>query len=181
MNGTRGIAHFAIHSRMTAFAIGIFLLAADYITKYLTQKYIPLIAFSSPEYPYGGIAVFKDFLGIEFSIVHTTNRGAAWGMFSDFQHYLIILRIVLIIGVLAYFLWINQRKSWLIPLALIISGATGNVIDYFLYGHVVDMLHFKFWGYSFAVFNVADSAVTVGIIWLLLLSTFEKGDAARSS
>lgn len=158
--------------------IGFAILLADILTKYLTQLYIPVITPSS-HYPYGGIGVFRDFLGIEFSIVHTTNKGAAWGVFAEYQHALLGLRILLIIGVTAYFLWVNTHRHWRIPLALIIFGATGNVIDYFLYGHVVDMFHFIFWGYSFAVFNVADSAVTVGIFWLLMISTFEKCSEAE--
>lgn len=174
MNGFSSSSHSAFGSRMTAFIIGLIVIAGDYISKFWIQNNIPLITLSSPDYPYGGIGIFKDFFGIEFSIVHTINRGAAWGIFSDFQHYLLLLRIVLIVGVIIYFLWFNKHPEWRIPLALIISGAIGNVIDYFIYGHVIDMLYFKFWGYSFAIFNVADSAVTVGIFLLLIMTTFEK-------
>ena len=60
------------------------------------------------------------------------------------------------------------------PLVLLITGALGNIKDYFLYGHVIDMSHFTFREVDFPVFNVADSAVTVAIFWLIWLSFKEK-------
>lgn len=125
-------------------------------------------------YPYGGIPIFKNFLGIEFSISHLTNHGAAWGMLSNYQDLLLIVRIFLIIGMLVYLVYINRIKAWRFPLALMIVGATGNIIDYFIYGHVVDMLHFVLWGYDFPVFNIADSAVTIGVAWLLISSSWQE-------
>lgn len=127
-------------------------------------------------YPYGGIGIFDSFAGIEFSISHLTNKGAAWGTLSAYQGYLVGARICLITGLILYALKWNMHKSWRIPLGLIISGAIGNVIDYFIYGHVVDMFHFVFWGYDFPVFNVADSAVTVGVAWLILLNSIQKNE-----
>lgn len=121
-------------------------------------------------YPYGGIGVFKNFLGIEFSISHQINYGAAWGILADYQIYLLYLRILLIVGMLLYIVFFNKHSSWEIPLVLIMTGAAGNVIDYFVYGHVVDMFHFVLWGYNYPVFNVADAAIFLGIAWLLILS-----------
>lgn len=159
--------------RLVPVYIGFFVLLLDAASKYLTQTYIPLMQYNW-HYPYGGIGVFKDFLGIEFSITHQINRGAAWGAFSDFQVPLLYVRIVLILGLLIYAAGFNKRPSWNIPLALIVTGAAGNVSDYFIYGHVVDMLHFVLWGYDFPVFNIADSAIFIGISWLLLISGCEK-------
>jgi len=146
--------------------IGLLVLVADFLTKQYVQNHLPLMYGSI--YPYRGIAVFKDFFGIEFSLVHATNRGAAWGMFADFQFYLICLRIILIACLLIYLIFYNKHKGLTFPLVLITVGAFGNIVDYFLYGHVIDMFHFVFWGYSFPVFNVADSAICVGIFSLLI-------------
>lgn len=157
-------------NRILFFVLGSLLFLVDLLTKFLTQKWIPLMRGQS--YPYGGIKIFKDFFGIEFSIVHATNRGAAWGLFSDFQFYLICLRIILIVGLIIYVFFYHKRQSSIIPLTLIIFGALGNIVDYFLYGHVIDMLHFILWGYDFPVFNVADSAICIGIFWLLIDSWF---------
>lgn len=152
--------------------MGFFVLIIDLITKFLTQLTIPLMY--GNQFPYRGIAVFKNFLGIEFSIVHATNKGAAWGMFADFQLYLIVLRIILIASLLIYLFFYNKNPRAVIPLALISFGAFGNIIDYFLYGHVIDMFHFVLWGYDFPVFNVADSAICIGIAGLLFTFDREK-------
>lgn len=150
---------------------GLGILVVDIVTKYFTYHFLPMSNRFSLWYPYGGIGVFKNFLGIEFSINHTINHGAAWGMFAEAQDFLLVLRILMIAGLIGYLFFYNTNKSWKLPLVLISIGALGNVIDTFVYGHVVDMFHFIFWGYDFPVFNVADSSITIGVAWLFL-STF---------
>lgn len=154
--------------------VGVVVFCLDIVSKYLTHSYIPLMQYSWLSYPYGGIGVFKNFLGIEFSISHQINRGAAWGAFSDFQISLLCLRVVMVLGLLIYAVGFNKKSAWNFPFALIIAGAAGNIVDYFIYGHVVDMLHFVLWGYDFPVFNIADSSIFIGICWLLLTSRQEK-------
>lgn len=146
------------------------ILCLDFLTKSWVNDSLPLMGPSFPHYPYGGIPVFHNFLGIEFSISHMTNRGAAWGVLNDYQLTLVVGRIFLILGMLTYLLFFNRNLAWRLPLVLIIVGAIGNIIDFFVFGHVVDMLHFVLWGYDFPVFNIADSSVTIGVMWLFLLS-----------
>ena len=129
--------------------LGLFILLADATTKYATQESLPLIAYSESSYPYGGIAVFANFAGIEFSLVHAINRGAAWGVLANFQVPLLVSRIVLVAVLCSFLLFLNRRKEWRLPLTLIVTGAIGNIIDYFIYGHVIDMFHFILWGYDF--------------------------------
>lgn len=155
-----------------SFVIGIALFFFDVVSKYLTHKYLPLISYSNSTYPYGGIGIFPNFFGIEFSIIHLTNKGAAWGFFSNFQVPLLILRMIVIVGLFSFLFFYNRYSAWAIPLTLVSVGAFGNVLDYFIYGHVVDMFHFVLWGYSFPAFNVADSAITIGVAWLILHSCF---------
>ncbi len=150
-----------------AAVLGLFVFLADQISKYFTQQMIPLMG---GYYPYRGIPVFQDFFGIEFSIVHATNRGAAWGMFAEYQDWLMGLRIILIAALILYLLFFHRRGSYTIPLTLITVGAFCNIIDYFLYGHVIDMFHFVLWGYDFPVFNIADSAICIGVFWLFIVS-----------
>ncbi len=107
-------------------------------------------------------------------ITHAINTGAAWGVLADFPNALVLVRILLISALIIYFLGVNHRPSWNVPLCLIISGAIGNVIDYFYYGYVVDMLQFQFWGYDYPIFNIADSAIFIGSFWILLSASFEK-------
>ena len=159
--------------------IGLSILLLDQLSKWLVYAFLPVIDSSFYWYPYGGIGVFHDFAGIEFSINHMTNTGAAWGVLGNYQLPLIILRIGLIIGLCYYLVSFNRHPSWRLPFVLIIAGATGNVLDFFIYGHVVDMLHFVLWGYDFPVFNLADSSITIGIASLFFLSWFESKKCAQ--
>lgn len=155
-------------------AIFLIIFFLDAASKWATHQWIPIMGTDSLWYPYGGIGVFSDFFGIQFSLVHVTNKGAAWSVFSGYQSLLMMFRIALIAGLVLYVLFFNKNKTLKIPLTLILVGALGNVLDYFVYGHVVDMFYFKFWGYSYPVFNIADSAVTIGVAWILLQSWFKK-------
>jgi len=150
-------------------AIALVVLVIDFLTKAWVHQHLPLMH-THEAFPYGGLPVFKNLFGVEFSISHLTNRGAAWGTLGDYQVPLVAVRIVLILGMIAYLAFFNKRASWTFPLALITAGAIGNVVDYFLYGHVVDMFHFILWGYDFPVFNVADAAVSLGIFWIILFA-----------
>jgi signal peptidase II len=150
-------------------------------TKVLTQENLSPISWQRYEYPYGGIGMFQNFFGIEFSIVYAKNRGAAWGVLANYSSYLFAFRLFLVMSLVVYFACINRRSSWRFPLVLIIAGALGNIIDYFLHGHVTDMFHFILWGYDFPVFNIADSAITIGIAWLFLSSFFEKADPVHDN
>ena len=173
-------------SRLAPAIIAGVVLFLDVVTKFLTHQYLPLVGGGAVLYPYSGVAVFQNFLGVEFSISHTINKGAAWGVFADMQHLLLVFRLCLIVCLAAYltFFCIDRRR--MLPLAIVLAGAVGNVIDHFIYGHVVDMFHFVLWGYDFPVFNVADSAITVGIAWLLVLSllkeeSISEGDMSGSA
>ena len=161
--------------RLGPLFFGIFLYFVDVITKYGTHLYIPLMSVSSPFYPYGGIGVFENILGVEFSLCHKTNTGAAWGMFSEYQFYLLAFRICLVAAMLVYLLFYNKNPVYRLPMVLVISGAIGNITDVFIYGHVVDMFNFVFWGYNYPVFNVADSAISIGVA-LLMICTFKDSE-----
>lgn len=153
-----------------ALMLGTSIFFADFLSKYWIANTLPRMLYMFPWYPYGGVGIFQNFLGVEFSLVHATNSGAAWGILAQWQQELLYLRLFLIGGLFMYLFFFNQRRSWQIPLTLILAGALGNVLDFFLYGHVIDMFHFVFWGYNYPVFNIADSAIFLGIAWLILSS-----------
>lgn len=165
-------------SPRTLLFIGIALLMVDQLSKWYTAAYIPLITFASPYYPFGGIPVFQNFLGVDFSLNYLTNKGAAWGKLSEFQNLLLIARIVMIGGLIYTILKINSHPGRTLPLTLITAGAIGNVIDVFVYGHVVDMFHFILWGYDFPIFNVADSAICIGVFWLIAVMQFQENKSS---
>jgi len=161
------------------FALGILL--GDACLKAYVHTNIPPLSAAAPVFPFGGIGVFRGWHGIDFSIVHVMNKGAAWGMLASLQEYLLYIRVAIIGGLLSYLLFVKTTPFRKFCLTLIAAGALGNVIDYFLYGHVVDMFYFIFWGYSYPVFNIADSAIFMGIVLLLGESLFDKIRSGRSS
>lgn len=98
------------------------------------------------------------------ALYRTYNLGVAFSMLSGMDGWFIVgMRLVIV----AFVLWLWRRAPnhrWLAHLgfALIIAGALGNLIDRFLYGHVIDYILFHTQTWSFAVFNLADSFITVG-------------------
>lgn len=165
------------------FLWGLFLgglaLAADIMTKSYVYHEIAPLTQGVWGYP-SRIEVWNNFLGIDFSVVHATNKGAAWGSLSGYQIPLLIMRIILIIGLCVYLIFFNKQKYTIIPLFLLIAGALGNVIDFFIYGEVIDMFKFVFWGYHYPIFNVADCSITIGIAWLLIASFLHDDTKTRT-
>jgi signal peptidase II len=151
----------------------------DALTKALVHEYIPLSMWSAPIYPYGGVPVFENFFGVDLCLAHVTNRGGPWGVVSSHHGSLVALRVFAIVCLLGHLIFFNEKKIRQIPLALVIGGAIGNVVDSFLYGHVIDMIHFVFWGHSFAVFNLADACISCAVGFLLAQACFEKWKSAR--
>jgi signal peptidase II len=85
-----------------------------------------------------------------------------------FQTGLLILFSVAAIGALGWWLWHTDRRAVALGLGLVIGGAIGNnLIDRLIYGAVADFFHFHGFGYDWYVFNVADAAITFGVIALL--------------
>lgn len=181
----------AVRSKKKAFQIpwlflsylcpALFVLVLDQASKWYVAHFIPHMVHDAQWYPYRGIPVFQNFMGIEFSIVHAINFGAAWGLFADFSQQLLFLRIVLVAGLLLYLLFYNQNKGFTLPLTLVLAGAIGNILDRFVYGHVVDMFHVVLWGYHYPVFNVADCAICAGVFSLIFLNYWNKKRASPST
>ena len=113
------------------------------------------------------IAIWKNFCGIDFYIQHVTNTGGAWGMLASFQKPLLIVRVFLIVALVLYLWRVSPPFKKSLLLSLILTGATGNVIDSFLYGHVIDMFHFIFWGRSYGIFNFADGMIFLGSLGII--------------
>jgi signal peptidase II len=150
------------------------ILVVDFISKGLINFYLTPLAHASQYFPFGGVSVFHNFLGIDFCIHHVTNRGAAWGVGDGLQNLLLVLRIGVVAGLVYYLKTSSKAFIYRYPLTMIIAGGLGNILDYFIYGHVIDMFHFIFWGYSYPVFNVADASIFCGIVWLLSHSFLQR-------
>mgnify|MGYP001561201341 CR=1 FL=1 len=134
----------------------------DQLTKFLVTKNLELN---------NSIPVIQGVFNL--TLVH--NRGAAFGIFKN-QFYLFILSSVAAVILIYSILRKNKRNnSYTFSLSLILGGAIGNLIDRVSLGYVVDFLDFRVW----PVFNIADSAITIGAVslgWLIFKT--EKKDAS---
>jgi len=113
-----------------------------------------------------GITVIKNF----FTLDYLENRGAAFGMLQNKQWLFIVITIIVVLGMIFYLLKYKPKyKLVYVSIAMIISGAIGNLIDRISYTYVVDfiMIHYKDI-YYFPTFNVADMLVCVGTFFLLI-------------
>ncbi len=105
------------------------------------------------------------------NLVLVENKGISFGLFSRYEiGWLISILTIGIVVVL--FIWMRklERAILALPFSLIIGGAIGNLIDRLNYGFVVDFIDFHFFGWHWPAFNIADSAITVGVIFLLIAS-----------
>ena len=144
----------------TSFLI-IFLVVLDQISKILISSYLSL----------GESLNLLPFLN--FTLIH--NSGIAFSFFDDGGNISRWLLVAAVSGILAYLLFLmykitSKNRLELMSFILIISGGLGNLVDRVFLGYVVDFVHVFYQDYSFYVFNLADSYITVGII--LYLSYF---------
>ncbi|MEX0961986.1 MAG: signal peptidase II [Simkaniaceae bacterium] len=152
-----------------------FIVLVDMGSKWLALKYISPMSRASSIFPYDGIGIFQNFFGMDFSLNLVFNKGMAWGLFSHQPQLLLVFRLLLILSLFLFIFFKNEKRSHDFPLIMIFSGAVGNVVDFLLHGYVVDIFYFNFWGYSpFAIFNVADFFISIGILFVILQSFLPK-------
>jgi signal peptidase II len=132
----------------------------DQATKYLIVRYV---------HPFEAIQVFP-FL----HIVSFRNPGSAFGMFQDIGSGFFITVSIIAISFIVWML--IQGKEGFFGLSLILGGAIGNLTDRIRSGEVVDFILFSLGRFQWPAFNVADSALTVGITLLVATTLLKKGD-----
>ncbi len=107
-----------------------------------------------------------------FSLVLAHNRGAAFSMFNGGAGWQAHASTAVGIGACVFILYLLPRhgsqRLFASALALILGGALGNVLDRLLHGHVIDFLLFHYRQWEFPAFNVADTAITIGVAMLIL-------------
>ena len=117
------------------------------------------------------IPVFPPFLDLHY----ITNRGVAFGLFARLGDVFVPIAIVIMSVIFWYYRALRRRRLWLrTALGLQLGGALGNLLDRLRFGAVVDFVEFHVdeIGFRFAVFNVADSAIVVGVGILLATLLF---------
>ena len=154
------------------FVIAGFILVLDQITKILVQYSIP---FESSYFAPNRVTIIEDF----FYLVHIGNKGAAWGMFSEYSGVLTLLSFAVLLFIFCFRKQLELHRGTVqIAFGLLIGGILGNLIDRIRVGHVIDFIdiHLPFtlpyilpFG-RWPAFNIADSAIVVGMLFYLLLS-----------
>ena len=103
------------------------------------------------------------------------NKGAAWGMLEGQMYFFFAITLLVIVG-LIYFLHkeVNGYRLLGYSVGLLLAGAIGNFIDRLFRGEVVDFIDTYPFGYNFPIFNVADMALTFGVIFMIIAVLFEE-------
>lgn len=151
---------------MQYYIIAAVVILIDQISKWLVRNYMA----------YGeSISVIGQHF---FQITSHRNRGAAFGILENQRWFFIIVTVVVVIGIIIFIRKMKGSGKRLLPaaLGLVLGGAIGNFIDRVLFGEVTDFFHFRFvfslFGrqvdYEYAIFNVADCAIVIGVLLILL-------------
>lgn len=138
--------------------LALILLIADQFTKVLILGY----------YQLGDATSVTSF----FNIVRVHNSGAAFSFLASASGWQRWFFTVIGIAAAIFIVWMLKshagQKLFSFALACILGGAVGNVIDRLLHGYVVDFLDFHYAGWHFPAFNIADAAISVGAVCLIL-------------
>jgi signal peptidase II len=117
-----------------------------------------------------------------FNLRSVQNTGAAWGILSGFTNWLVVLSAVVLTILVCFRRQIIEDTPLRRPiLGLMVGGIVGNMLDRVRLGHVVDFLDFHWGPHHFPAFNVADSAICIGV-GLYILSSFltRRGAGAKA-
>lgn len=125
----------------------------DQLSKYLVVHFLAL-GHAKPLAPF-------------FSLVHVRNHGVSFSLLSsyDMRWGLVVLASIIVLYIAS--LWKKSDHTWQrMAYGAIVGGALGNIIDRTLRGSVVDFIYFHIGPYGYPAFNVADSAIVCGVLWL---------------
>lgn len=138
-------------------AIVAITIGVDQLTKYLVVTKMTLGQ---------SIPLIDNFL----YITSHRNEGAAWGILQGKMMFFYLITLIVVGVVMVWLTRLDFKKDKLlvIALALILGGALGNFIDRVSYQHVVDFIDTYIFGYDFPIFNVADSALCIGVVLMAL-------------
>ncbi len=134
-------------------SVGFFIVFSDQLTKFLIKQNFQLNQ---------SIPIIKNIL----HLTYVTNTGSAFGLFKELNWFFVLFSVIVIIAIFYYIKNIIKNEKFLqLAVGLLLGGTIGNLIDRIAYGAVIDFIDFRIW----PVFNIADSAVTIGIIILIVL------------
>lgn len=152
-------------------AIASAVIILDQITKYLVMKYIPRHSF---------IRIIPGF----FDLTYVRNPGAAFGILSGdhgiWRNIFFVAVTVIALTVIIVLIRKTHERLLVAAFSLIAGGAVGNLIDRVRFGEVVDFIEWYIRTYHWPTFNVADSAISVGVV-LLVVDMFLKKPENREA
>ena len=147
------------------FMISVIVIMIDQMSKIVIENILELG---------NSFIIIKNFL----SFTYVNNYGAAFGILNKYPIFLIIVSLIALILIYSntFNFKINKRNNW--AFGFITGGILGNVIDRLFLGYVRDFISFSIKSYNAPVFNIADSAIFIGII--LLIISIIKGDDTKN-
>ncbi|MBJ8114197.1 MULTISPECIES: lipoprotein signal peptidase LspA [Bacillus] len=151
---------------MIYYVIALFVIAIDQISKWLIVKNMELGT---------SIPIIDNVL----YITSHRNRGAAWGILENKMWFFYIITVVFVVFIVIYMQKYAKTDKLLgISLGLILGGAVGNFIDRVFRQEVVDFIHVYIFSYNYPVFNIADSALCIGVV-LIIIQTLLEGKKTK--
>jgi signal peptidase II len=147
--------------RWKAYGVAGAIVALDRFTKWLIESYV------------SSVDTYRVIPGL-FDIVHSQNRGVAFGIFNDanspWRTFLLVAGSMAAVAVISAMLWkpgrLDRKTLW--GCALILGGAAGNLVDRLLWGQVTDFLLLHVAEFQWPTFNLADSAIVIGSALLVV-------------
>ena len=110
-----------------------------------------------------------------FNITYLENSGAAWSILNGHLSLLIVFSVIALFIIIYYMKKFVLNKRNIIAFGLIYGGLLGNLFDRLFHGYVIDYFDFKIFNYKYPVFNIADTALVIGI-FLIIIAIFKGED-----
>jgi signal peptidase II len=151
------------------YIIALFIILLDQVTKWLIVSRMN----------YGdSITIIENI----FYITSHRNSGAAWGILQGKMWLFYVITVIVIVAII-YYIQKAAKGKWLlgVSLSFMLGGAIGNFIDRVYRKEVVDFIHTFIFGYNFPVFNIADSALVIGVILLMIQMLLDERKAKEKS
>ncbi len=131
--------------------IGAIIVVLDQISKYALEEILKKTS----------ITLIPNIL--KLTLVY--NKGAGFGILQGQRLFFIIFSFLVLGAIIYKWKKIPAKNKVIIPMGLLIGGLIGNLIDRIIHGYVIDFIDLGFW----PVFNIADSAITIAVVWLVIV------------
>ncbi|GAB3067848.1 signal peptidase II [Virgibacillus ainsalahensis] len=150
------------------YIIALIIIAIDQLSKWFVVKTMELGE---------QITVIENF----FYLTSHRNAGAAWGILQGQMLFFYIVTLIVVIGIIYYMQKYGKNDKFLaIALSFLLGGSIGNFIDRLFHQEVVDFFDFIIFNYDFPIFNIADSALTIGVILVIIATIIDETKERKS-